>query len=262
MSGHSHAKTVAHKKQLEAEKRGAIFSKMARLISLAAKSGSNPETNSKLRQALEEARRFNMPKENIERAIKRGAGEIEGSALEEVSYEALGPQGILLIIEGITDNKNRAMLEVKQILQKYGGKIADEGSVKWAFERKGIIIAKPNLLASPDKKTKKEENEQTPLSVNEKESLELKLIESGAEDLNWFSEEEGELLEIITKPEDLEQIKEKVEKENLKIESASLGWIAKEEMELPEKERESCVKLLEELDESDTVQNVYSNLKL
>jgi len=117
MSGHSHFATIKRKKEIEDQKRGKAFSKLGRMISIMAKEGSDPEMNPRLRQAIEEAKKFNMPKNNIERAIQKGAGELEGEMLEEVSYEALGPNGISLIINGITDNKNRTLLEVKQALQ-------------------------------------------------------------------------------------------------------------------------------------------------
>ncbi len=244
MSGHSHARTVAHKKNIEDQKRGKMFSKIGRMIAVAAKDGTDPSINSKLKQALEEAKRFNMPKENIERALKRGSGGPgEEEILEEVCYEAFGPGGIALIIEGITDNKNRAMLEVKQILQKNNGKLANEGSLKWLFERKGIIEINAKF-PMPNAKTKEE--------------LEMKIIEAGAEDIKWPKEE---ILEIQTKVEDLEKIKNNLIKQGFEVESSSLDWLAKEEIELPEKEKESCQKLFEELDENETVQNIYSNLK-
>jgi YebC/PmpR family DNA-binding regulatory protein len=135
MSGHSHAKTVARTKGAEDAKRSAAFSKMTRLISVAARDGGDPASNPKLRVAIDQARQVNMPKENIERAIKKGTGELEGENLEEFTFEALGPGGIALIIEGITDNKNRSLGDVKQILNQHQGKLAGEGSVKWMFER-------------------------------------------------------------------------------------------------------------------------------
>ena len=225
MSGHSHFRTIQHKKGLADEKRGKIFSKLARIISLAAKDGSEPETNSKLKQALNEAKKFNMPKDKIEKAIKRGTGEIKGDKLEEVTYEALGPNNINLIIECITDNTNRALLEIKKILQKYNGKLADAGSVKWAFDRKGIIVIKKT------------------------QDAELKAIEAGAEDIKGYDD----VLEVYTKPEELEQVKSKLEQ----IESSSLGWVAKQEIQA--KDYES---MLEDLDDNDSVQNIYSNIKL
>ncbi len=243
MSGHSHAKTIKRVKDAHDAQRGRTFSKLARMISVATREGANPETNSKLRQALDEARNFNMPKDNIERAIKRGTGEIGGEKLESVNYEAFGPSGIAIIIEGITDNKNRTLSEVKQILQKYGGKLAGEGSVRWLFERKGAITLNPN--------------DQAPMT---KEELELKAIESGAEDIYWHKTEN--ILDVYTKPEELDRIKKNLEEKGLKIESATLDWVSREQIEVGEKDKGSIDKLFEELDESEAVQDIYSNLKL
>jgi len=231
MSGHSHAKTVARTKNAEDAKRSKTFSKMARFIILAAKEGADPDSNYKLRMAIDQAKQVNMPKENIERAIKKGSGELAGENLEEVSFEALGPAGIALIIEGITDNKNRTLQEIKQILNQHNGKIAGEGSVKWMFERKGCIV------------------------TEKKEEIELAAIEAGAEDIK----EKEDCLEIYTKPEDLDRVKTNLEKENIKIESAELEWVPKEEIE---GDKEKAEKLFEQLDENDAVQNIYSNLKL
>ena len=138
MSGHSHARTIMHDKGITDAKRGMAFSKFARMISIAAKKGKDPSINSELRTAIEKAREINMPTENIERAIKRGAGELEGVRLEEFVFEAFGPGKIAIIIEGITDNKNRALNEVKKILSQVGGKLAATGAVQWLFERKGV----------------------------------------------------------------------------------------------------------------------------
>ena len=141
MSGHSHAKTVKRTKDANDAKRGKIFSKMAGLISIAAKDGIDPESNSKLKAAIEQAKTANVPKENIERAIKRGSGVEGGEQLEEMLYEGIGPGGVNFILECITDNKNRTLSEIRQIFQKHNAKLADEGSVRWAFDQKGIIIA-------------------------------------------------------------------------------------------------------------------------
>lgn len=237
MSGHSHAKTIKHAKDLTDKKKGQMFSKMARVISIATKEGGgDPTTNSKLRIAIEQAKQFNMPKDNIDRAIKRGTGELAGEKLEPVVFEAYGPGGIAIIIEGITNNKNRALGEIKQILNQYNGKLASEGSVKWLFERKGALIV--------DGKQKS------------KDELELEAIEAGAEDIYWYDD----ILDIYTKPEELEKVKNNLEKKGIKIDSSSLDWVAKETIEV--KEKEACQKLFEALDESDSVQDIYSNLKL
>jgi len=240
MSGHSHARTIKHQKTITDQRRGQMFSKMARVISVAVKEGGpNPETNSKLRLVFEMAKKINMSKENVERAIRRGSGENEEGKLEEVSFEAYGPAGIAIIITGITDNKNRTLGEVKQILGQCGGKLSGEGSVKWLFEKKGCIIITIN------------EN------LKDKEKLEMAAIEAGAEDIYW----QENVLDIYTKPELLEKVKKNLETKNIKIDSASLDWVAKEEVSVDEKTKEACQKLFEALDENEAVQEIYSNIK-
>lgn len=243
MSGHSHFSTIKRKKELTDKKRGQIFSKVTRMITIAAREGGgDPATNSKLRLAIEAAKNANLPKENIERAIKRGTGELAGEKLEEVTFEAFGPGGIAIIIEGITDNKNRALGEIKQILSQNGGKLANEGSVRWLFEKKGAIIL--------DLKQQAE-------GLKNKENLELIAIEAGADDIYWHED----FLDIYTKSENLETVKKSLEEKGIKIESASLDWVAKEMIEVDEKNKEASEGLFEVLDESDSVQNIYSNLR-
>ncbi|OGZ18390.1 MAG: transcriptional regulator [Candidatus Nealsonbacteria bacterium RBG_13_38_11] len=244
MSGHSHAKTIKHQKELTDKKRGQMFSKMSRLISVAVKEGGpNVETNSKLRLVFEMAKKLNMPKENVERAIKRGSNEPAGEALEEVSFEAYGPGNIAMIITGITDNKNRTLGEIKQILNQYNGKLVGEGSVKWLFEKKGYITA--------DLSSQNEE-------LKNKEKMEMLAIEAGAEDIDW----QDNILNIYTTPEALEKTKKSLEEKNFRIESVSLDWLAKEDIETDKQTKESCQKLFDALDESDSVQGIYSNLKI
>ena len=243
MSGHSHWHSIKHQKTAADQKRGKIFSKLSREISVAAREkGGSPETNPSLRIAIEKAKKFNLPKENIERAIKRGTGEIEGAKLESVIFEAYGPGNIALIIEGITDNKNRTFSEIKQALSQNNGKLANEGSVKWMFERKGCIIVN---CETQDEGLKK------------KESLELKAIEAGAEDIYWHNN----VLDVYTKIENLENVKESLEKQGVKVDSASVDWMAKDYVQAEQKNREACERLFETLDENDAVQEIYSNLK-
>ncbi len=237
MSGHSHFKTVAATKNANDAKKGKIFSKMGRVITIAVKDkGPDISSNIQLKAAIEKAKEFNMPKENIERAIKKGTGELVGETLEEVSFEGFGPGGISIIIEGITDNKNRTLGEIKGILGQYDGKMAGEGAVKWMFERKGLLI-----VNGKDKS---------------KEELELQIIEAGAQDIKW----QAGMAHIITQPKDLEQVKKSLEQKQIAIEGSSLAWIAKEDMNLEEKNQEKAHKLFEALDENDAVQDVYSNL--
>ena len=240
MSGHSHWHSIRYQKGIADAKKSKIFSKISRLISVAAREGGgDPEKNPKLRLAIEQAKTFNMPKENIERAIKRGTGELEGEKLESLVFEAIGPGKTAIIIEGITSNKNLALSEIKQILSQYQGKLANEGSLKWLFERKGIITV--NV---------KDQN-------ITKDDLELLAIDAGAEDISF----QDDILDIYTKPEELEKVKKTLTEKGIKIESAVLGWKPKEEITVSEEDREKCEKLFEALNENDAVQEIYSNLK-
>jgi len=240
MSGHSHAKTVMATKMANAAKKGKIFSKFGRLITIAVKDGGgsgDPSTNSKLKATIEQAKKMDMPKENIERAIKRGTGELAGESLEEVSYEGFGPGGVALIVDGISDNSNRTLGEIRSIFNQNNGKMAGEGAVRWMFDRKGVITI------SGEGKTK--------------EDLEMMAIELGADDVK----SNGDNLDIFTKIEDLEIVKKSLEEKGVKIESASLDYVAKEEIEISEKEKEQCQRLFEALDDNDAVNDIYSNIK-
>ncbi len=243
MSGHSHSKTIAHQKAITDQKRGQIFSKMVRLITIAVREGGpNIETNYKLKVAIERARSFNTPNDNIERAIKAASGGLEGKELNEFIFEAYGPGGIALIIEGITDNKNRTLGEIKKVLSQYDGKLAQEGSVRWLFERKGVIAL---IMKNQEGNGKN------------KETLELKAIEAGAQDIIW----RPDILEIHVPVNLLQATKAMLEKEGVKIDSASADWVAKDEIPLAERDRARAEKLFDALDENSDVQDVYSNLK-
>jgi YebC/PmpR family DNA-binding regulatory protein len=242
MSGHSHFKSIKYKKGLADIKRGQAFSKLAREIEVAVKQGGkDPNFNPKLRLAIERAKELRMPNENIERAIKRGTGELKAEKLEEFLFEAYGPGGIAILIEGITDNKNRTLGEIKQILNQNNGKLVGEGAVKWMFKRNGCLTI--------DIKNQK--------SKIKNDELELMAIEAGAEDVYWH----GDILDVYTKIEELEKVKKNLEEKGIKIDSASLDWVPKEEISLDEKTKESCQKLFEALDENEAVQEIYSNLK-
>ena len=233
MSGHSHWATVKHGKEINDKKRSKIFSKMSILITLAAKNGGDPDMNAALRMTIEKAKKENMPKDSIEKAIKRGTGELLGETLEEFTFEVYGPDKSAIIITGITTNKNRILNEIKIILNNNNAKLASEGSVKWQFEEKGIIIIRPE----------------------DAEKAELKIIDSGAEDFS----EQGELLEIYTAPENLDIVKTNIEKD-FETEAANLGWVAKEKIKLEKLDK--IGKLLSALDDNDDVQEVYTNIKL
>jgi len=240
MSGHSHAKTVMATKMANAAKKGKIYSKFGRLITIAVKEGGgsgDPAKNSKLKATIEQAKTMSVPKETIERAIKKGTGELAEEVLESVSYEAFGPGGIALIIDGITDNTNRTLGEIRVILNQNNGKLAGEGAVRWMFDRKGTIAIQGN---------------QKP-----KEELEMLAIDCGADDVRWYGEE----LDIYTKPEELDAVKQALEEKGIVIDSSSLGYVAKEEVTVSDKEKAQAQELFDILDDNDAVINIYSNLK-
>lgn len=239
MSGHSHWHKIKYKKGTADAQKSRAFSKMIRLITVAVKEGGGDlETNPKLRMVVDQAKEINLPSDNIERAIQKGTGELEGVRLEEFLFEAYGPSKIALIIEGITDNKNRALADIKQILNKNNGKLVDTGSVQWLFERKGVIT--------------------TSVAPERKDEAQMMAIEAGAEDLDF----QGNTLLIYTKPQDLDEMKRKLENKGIVIESTSLDWVAKEKVTLKEQEKKMALQLFEALDESEDVQEIYSNLKI
>ena len=237
MSGHSHWAGIKHRKGINDAKRAKIFTKHGKLITIAARDGGgNPDTNFSLRLVIERARMDNMPKENIERSIKRGTGELKGEEISEIIYEAMGPGNVMMIIKTATDNRNRTVSEIKSILTKAGGKMGEIGSVMWNFEKVGNIY----------------------LELNEKNSEEMELlaIEAGAKD----TKVEENSINIFTEPQDLQRVQTELEKNELKILAAGFMFIPKTTVELDENTRLSYDKLLETLDEQDDVQEIYDNL--
>lgn len=243
MSGHSKWANIKTRKEGQDKKKGKVFSKMAKLIEIAARKGGDPETNPSLRLIIEKARSFNMPNDNVARAIKKGTGEDkEGGHLEEGLYEAYGPEGSQIIIETITDNKNRTLSEVRHILTERGGRLAESGSVKWNFNQMGAIFI-----------------DKTKASSQNKEELELRLIDAGAEDIKW----KNEALEIYTKSENLENLKEVIKNQGIEIEESGLGWVPKNEIEIRDPQTKKQIEsLFEELDENDDVKDIYSNVNI
>jgi len=236
MAGHSHWKNVKRTKDSESKKRSLAFSKIGRVISLAAKEGGGEiEKNPTLKNIIEKAKKMNIPKENIEKAIKKGTGELKND-LQEFIFESYGPGGIAIIIEGITDNINRTYAEFKRIITQYNGKIAEPGSVKWMFDRKGLI------------KLKYQKNV---------ESVEMIIIDSGAQD---FEKENGNFI-VYTDPEDLDRVKNYIESKNLEIDLSFLSWKAKDKIKIENSDKEKLIKLLENLSDNEDVQKIYSNLK-
>lgn len=240
MSGHSKWSQIKHKKALTDAKKGKLFSKIARQITIAARQkGGEPESNPGLRMLADKARSYNMPAENIDRAIKKGTGEIEDAEYEELTLEAYGPGGSALIIEGSTDNRNRTISEIKHLLSENNGKLATSGSVIWLFDRCGII----NVKKQTDRT---------------KDDLELSVIDSGAQDLKWLDQEN---LEVYTAAEELEAVKKKLEENRLTSQETSLGWRPKNEISIEDQRaKEQLEKLFEMLDENDDVSEIYSNV--
>ncbi|KKS26142.1 MAG: hypothetical protein UV36_C0003G0006 [Parcubacteria group bacterium GW2011_GWC2_42_6] len=245
MSGHSKWSQIKHKKALTDAKRGKLFSKLARQITIAAREkGGDPSANITLRMLIDKARSLNMPADNVDRAIKRGTGEIAGVRLENFLIEAYGPVGTALIIEGTTDSKNRTISEIKFLLGEHHGKMAEGGAVAWLFEHVGII----NIALADNK-------------INQ-DDLELWAIEAGAQDLNWL---DNENLEIYTAPEKLNEIKKTLEDGQIsaswRVSEASLGWRPKNAIPPPDDKIQTQIeKLFEALDEHDDVNEIYSNI--
>jgi YebC/PmpR family DNA-binding regulatory protein len=238
MSGHNKWSGIKHRKEAQDNKRAAVFTKFGRLITIAAREGADPDMNFKLRLAIDTARSFNMPKDNIERAIKAGAGiGKDGVQIEEVLYEAYGPGQVALLIEGLTDNKNRTVSEVKSLLTKNGGKFVPSGSVSFMFNRSGVIVFS--------------------LEKHSAEKLETEAIESGADDFRI----EDDVFLVITKPEDLQAVRTYFEKNNLVPESAELGYLPNQSVELSEIDIEKYQKLKELLEDHQDIQAVWDNLR-
>lgn len=241
MSGHSRWSTIKRQKAASDAKRGAIFTKAGNLITIAAKEkGGNPETNFSLRMAIDKAKAANMPKENIERAIKRGTGELSGEQIEELLYEGFGPAKSQFIIKSLTDNKNRSAANIRHIFTKYGGSL---GSVMWNFRKQGVIRIMDEELR----------NKNLP-----NEEFELELIDAGADDI--IKEEEG--MTIYTKIEDLQKVKSFLEQKDIKTESADIEYVTKEEQQLNKEDKEKVEKFIEELEDGEDVADYYTNVNI
>jgi YebC/PmpR family DNA-binding regulatory protein len=239
MSGHSKWSTIKRKKTAEDAKRGKIFTRIAREITIAAREGGgDPGTNPSLRLAVDKARAANMPKDNIERAIKRGTGELEGGQLEEVCYEGYAPHGVALLVKCLTDNRNRTLSEVRRVFNRSGGSLAEAGAVAWMFDTKGYIaVARDDM--DPDE-------------------IFLMAVDAGADDVE-ISED---FVEIYTEPGDLHWVRESLAGRGLTVEDAELSQVPKTLMTLGEKETLQLMNMIEALEELDDVQQVYSNLDI
>jgi YebC/PmpR family DNA-binding regulatory protein len=242
MSGHSKWHSIKHKKAKEDAKRGNLFGKLSRSIIIAVKDGggvSDPKDNIALANSIAKAKEFNMPQSNIDRAIKRGTGEIEGANFESIIYEGYGPAGTAIIVETYTENRNRTASDIRNIFSKYNGSLGESGSVIWQFERKGIILISKN-------------------SVEDEEEFMLKVIDSGAEDID----DTDDVYEIKVDPVDFLKVREKLEADGMKIKDSEISLIPKTTLELSAEESRKTLRLLNALEEHDDVQNVYSNIEL
>lgn len=237
MSGHSKWANIKHRKSAQDAKRGQLFSKLAKEITVAAKlGGGNPENNVRLRVAIERAREANMPTENIERAIKRGTGELEGVNYEEVVYEGYGPGGVAILVNVLTDNKNRTAADMRKIFSKFGGSLGTTGSVAWIFEKKGYI----SVDAS---------------KYSEDQILEI-AIEAGAEDVK----KEDDVISIYTSVEAFSDVLKALKDKGIEIKVSEISMIPKTTATVDDDTAVKVLKLLEELENNDDVQSVSSNL--
>jgi len=240
MSGHSKWSTIKHKKGAADAKRGKIFTRILKEMTVAARmGGGDPGGNPRLRAAVAEAKANNMPKDNIERAIKRGTGELEGLTYEEITYEGYGPGGVALMVETVTDNSNRTTPEIRHMFEKGGGSMGVPGSVRFQFERKGYFAIEKSA-ASEDK-------------------LMEVALEAGADDLVT---DDPEIFEVYSSPDAFEQVRQALEKNNIPTVEAKLGQIPANYVKLDEAKAKAMVRLLEMLDDHDDVQNVWSNFDI
>ncbi len=239
MSGHSKWHSIKHKKAAADAKRGKIFTKLIREISMAARTGGgDPEKNPRLRKAIKDAQAENMPADNIKRAILKGTGQLDGVQYEEIVYEAYGPGGVAIYLVATTDNRNRTVSEIRHILTKNGGRMGESGCVAWMFKRMGYIDVEKG-------------------KADEDKLMEIALA-NGAEDLK----DEGSLFEITTSPEAYEGVLEALKNNNVEISSSNVGYIPQNYVQVEGKEAQQVLRLMEELEDHDDVQNVSANFDI
>lgn len=243
MSGHSKWHNIQGRKGKQDALRSAMFSKYSKLITIAAKGGGDPDKNFSLRIAIDKAKSVSMPKDNIDKAIKKGTGELnDGIVLEEALYEAFGPGGVAVLIKAVTDNKNRTVSEIKHTLTKSGGSMAGPGSVAWMFEQLGVI-----RLTVEELKNK---------NISQ-DDFEMSLIEVGAQDIKTEEDE----IEVLTKIEDLQKVLGKIREMNLEPNKSGIEWVAKEKVEIPEENVDKLQNLFGELEEREDVEDYFTNAK-
>lgn len=239
MSGHSKWSSIKHKKAAADAKRGKAFTKVIREITVSARQGGgDAEANPRLRTAIQAAKAVNMPQENIQRAIQKGTGELEGATYEEIVYEGYGPGGVAILFTVLTDNKNRTVAEIRHLFSRYGGNLGETGCVAWMFNKKGLIVV--------DKDQKEEEE------------LMLLALEAGAEDIKL----EDDVYEIVTASEDLERVKQALEEQEIEMNVAEISMIPQATVKLEGKQAQQTLKLMEALEDHDDVQHVYANFDI
>ncbi len=238
MSGHNKWSTIKHKKGAADAKRGQVFTKLIKEITVAARlGGGDPEGNPRLRAAMDKGKAENMPKDNIERAIKKGTGELEGVTYEEINYEGYGPGGVAVLVEVMTDNRNRSVSDIRSIFTKCNGNMGETGCVSWIFDKKGLIVF--------------------PKTVDFDKLFEASL-EAGAEDVT----DEGEQFEVITDPINFIEVRESLVKAGFKSDSAEVTMIPQTMVKLEGRQAENMLKLMDRLEDNDDVQNVYANFDI
>jgi YebC/PmpR family DNA-binding regulatory protein len=241
VSGHSKWSTIKHKKGAADAKRGQLFTKLSRAIMVAAKEGgTDPATNMSLANAIDKARSYSMPKDNIDRAIAKGAGEgADGATFETVVYEGYGPEGVAVIVEALTDNRNRTAADVRHLFSKHGGNLGATGAVAWQFERRGVVLVAADGV--------------------DEEELFLAVADAGADDV----EQDGSVFQISSAPEQLSSVRGAVEAAGFSIESAELSMVPKVTVAIgDESTAKRVVRLVEGLEENDDVQDVYANFDI
>jgi YebC/PmpR family DNA-binding regulatory protein len=239
MSGHSKWSKIKHQKGADDVKRGNLFTKLTREIIIAAKEGGgSPDTNFRLRLAVQKARDSNMPMDNIDRAIAKGTGNVEGGSLTEMTLEGYGPSGVAIMVSALTDNRNRTVQEVRSTFTRHGGALGENGCVSYLFKSRGVITVN--------------------VDKDKEEDMEMAAIDAGAEDVNVG----GGIMEVFTKPETLEKVRAALETAKINVESSELQMVPETLVTLDEKTGAQALKLLDRLEELDDVQNVYSNVDI
>jgi len=239
MSGHSKWSTIKHKKAAKDARKGKLFTKFIKEITVAARMGGGDlNSNPRLRTAVLTARAQSMPNDNIERAIKKGTGELEGVTYEEIQYEGYGPGGVAIIAQVLTDNKNRTVSEIRRMFTKHGGNMGETGCVSWMFDKKGWITVEKS-------------------QVDEDRLMDI-VLDAGAEDVR----DEDEIFEVVTRPEDFEKVKERLDQEKISVASAQVTLVPKNTVDVDAKNVEQVLKLSEELEDHDDVQSVAANFNI